>query len=187
MYYKKHNLLQIHIPKTAGTSVMTMLDRQLNEERIGGVHNTYKQWTKFINKETNVFTIIRNPWDRVVSNYHWIQSGGPDPNKYPLVKMALGKTFEEYVDVYCKYDKAQYDFLAGGEDRIHLIRFEHLLPDLARYFHSINLKIKTDEMPHIYKTNHKHWQEYYNEETYNKIKEKDHWLANTYSQANYLA
>lgn len=60
----------LHIPKTAGTSVGTMLYRNLDiyEPYQGfGIH--HDDLTEEILQEYFVFTFVRNPWERLYSQY----------------------------------------------------------------------------------------------------------------------
>ena len=166
MYYPDIDLLHIHIPKTAGTSIKTMLDAGLKSK--GGVHWTYQDYIDngFVGPETKVFTVIRNPHERVVSFYHWIQSGGPDPNLHERVKKALDMNFDEFVDLFLEEFEPEHYFYEGGD--IRFIHFDTLKDDLEAYFKEIDLDIKVN-LPHVYKTKHDKWEAYYNKATFYKI------------------
>lgn len=65
----------VHIPKCAGTSVSKALFGNL-----AGGHATLNQYTRIFEQkyifEYFKFTIVRNPWDRLVSAYFFLRSGG---------------------------------------------------------------------------------------------------------------
>lgn len=67
----------LHIPKTAGTSVGAAINRSLGiDERYDGPIIHHDDLTKEILQEYFVFTFVRNPWDRLYSQYkfrQWLQ------------------------------------------------------------------------------------------------------------------
>lgn len=82
-----NRLLFVHIPKTGGTSVLTLLglwaaDRAPNFQTLFGdfgeldlQHMTLRQLRQFLTpaeyREYYKFSFVRNPWDRTVSSAFW--------------------------------------------------------------------------------------------------------------------
>ncbi|GIX31415.1 MAG: hypothetical protein KatS3mg124_1887 [Porticoccaceae bacterium] len=68
-YSRKLGLLFIHIPKCAGTSLIEAL-RKLDPEIEHG-HTKWRDYERLGLKADHLlsFTVVRNPWDRVVSSY----------------------------------------------------------------------------------------------------------------------
>ena len=75
MISKNLNCIYIHIPKTGGMSIETILGadiKELHNKSIKIKHgyptdwNYPKYWEKYYK-----FTFVRNPWDRVVSSYFY--------------------------------------------------------------------------------------------------------------------
>lgn len=66
---ERHAFTFIHIPKTGGTSVCDALLRIPGMERREGAHH---QQLAVVEppEEHRVFTVVRNPWDRLVSMYN---------------------------------------------------------------------------------------------------------------------
>ena len=87
-YYKSKNLLFIHIPKTGGRNVEKNLKSKYKKRLYGGLcknvlspynkispqHQLYTTLYKYkdklnINfKDLKIFTIVRNPYDRIMSD-----------------------------------------------------------------------------------------------------------------------
>ena len=173
MYYKKHNLLHIHIPKTAGTSVRYLLDDHL-EAGVGPIHGYYVSLLKFINKDTSIITIVRNPYDRVISFYEWIQSGKSDFT-CDFVKTAYKKTFSEFVDIYCEHGECQFDFIRGSEHKLIAIRFEDLEHELVMTLNKLGITVDISKLPHMYKNNYDYDKNtYFSNDLMEKIRKKDY-------------
>jgi len=69
-YSAKHNLIFIHIPKNAGTSIINSLEMY--------PHGHYQTYTNFYTMKrkhptAKTFVIVRNPWDRMVSVYNYLK------------------------------------------------------------------------------------------------------------------
>jgi hypothetical protein len=73
--FDQHRCIFVHIPKCAGISVATTLFHGL-----GGAHTTIRQYQLVFTKrefdEYFKFTFVRNPWDRLVSAFHFLRAGG---------------------------------------------------------------------------------------------------------------
>ena len=71
MVNHKHKFVYIHVPKTAGCSIGRTLYKSLNivDKRYEGFKIHHDYLTKEILEEYFVFTFVRNPWDRIWSQY----------------------------------------------------------------------------------------------------------------------
>lgn len=98
------------------------------------------------------FTFIRNPLDYWVSHYNWMNKGN-------FKEMALSLT----------EDKAQYHYccLAGKLAVDFLGKFERLVEDFKKICDIIGIKA---ELPHLQKTEHRPYMDYYDKETEGYIK-----------------
>lgn len=71
-YLDRYKIAFIHIPKCAGTSVNKWLEQFQMPERISA-HPTLESLKRTREIDFS-FTIVRNPWDRLVSFYHFTKN-----------------------------------------------------------------------------------------------------------------
>lgn len=173
MINHKHKCIFIHINKCGGTSIDTLFNGKFSG------HEKALDYKKSRPKEFNTyfkFTFIRNPWDRVVSFYHYqIKRGW---NYYPFDETI---PFKEFVKNWLINMPGQtelntyscYDWISDQNDKLiidYVGRFENFQED----FNTICDKIGIShlQLPHENKSNHKHYTEYYDEETKQIVAEK---------------
>ena len=165
---KKRNFIFIHINKTAGMSIEKALG--LNEkqhftaiefrQKIGA-----KKWERVFK-----FSIVRNPWDKVVSQYfHRLKTNQIGLGDYRIdfkewVKLTYGEQNPKYYDDP-KYFMPQLNWLTDNNGKLmvdFIGRFENLENDFR--FICSKLSVSTD-LPLINKSEHKEFQFYYDDET----------------------
>jgi hypothetical protein len=84
MISHEHKFIFVHVPKTGGTSIESLLDLS------GAKHNTARQYRNFfpdVWKRYFSFAFVRNPWDRVLSFYMFrkqVRQLGPEGTLKPL-------------------------------------------------------------------------------------------------------
>ncbi len=166
----------VHIPKTGGTALAQALEAHAladdlligdtpkarrRKRRLAGVQTRGRLWkhsrlgdidglvtpteiTGFFN-----FTLVRNPWDRVVSYYHWLQC---QSFAHPAVELARSHDFSDFLnaphtqatlgaDSYGHYMRD-----ATGVERCSaFVRLEHLDRDLAPV--RAHLGLRLDDIP----------------------------------------
>jgi hypothetical protein len=151
----------VHIPKTGGTALSLALeDRAMAEDiligdtpkaqrrrgRIKGAqtrgrlwkHSTLNDVIGLISPEEAAsfftFTLVRNPWDRMVSYYHWLRGQSFD---HPAVSLAKGLEFSDFLNTphiqasFHSNPYGSYMQVDGVEHCTAYIRLEHLRDDLA--------------------------------------------------------
>lgn len=149
----------VHIPKTGGTSMAIALeDRAMKDDiligdtpkakrrkrRLSGLTPAGRLWKHSTLQDIDgiadpadyyVFTLVRNPWDRVVSLYHWLQTQSFD---HPAVQRAQTLSFSGFINhpatqaAFRTHTYTSYVTNTAGEARCDLFaRLEHLQADLA--------------------------------------------------------
>lgn len=110
-YLKRNNCIFIHIPRSAGTSILN----NLGKNKAGRDHLPwYVYYTanpKFYSKAFK-FSFVRNPWSRTLSAYNYLTQGG---NKQSDIRVA------EMIKLYDNIDDFVVNGLGRGTFRNHLL------------------------------------------------------------------
>jgi hypothetical protein len=181
-----HKFIFIHIPKTGGTSIEKVFKKQIKNNR---KHLTFFQYENELKSEIEkyfIFSVIRNPWDRLVSYWKYRQGKihAPIDGKMNIFDDWLkfisslnlddlhGKTEKSNIPDFRMGLDSQFNSLINKQNKINvnLVRFENLQNDFNTICDKIG--IKRHHLPHKNKSRHKHYTEYYNEETKQIVAEK---------------
>jgi hypothetical protein len=147
----------IHIPKTAGASITVWYLKNINEN----LSNIYDHYflTEIETSAPLKFTVIRNPWDRVVSIYIYIKTFNKGTNELSFIDFVMNKITKFKFGKH-KLSTPQIRWIEP--DVTHLLRFENLEED----FKIIQDIFKCYEpLPLTNVTEHDHYRTYYTEET----------------------
>ena len=170
--------LFFHVYKVAGTSMRNVVGKHA-EFSYQSPHITPSEFMKinfgFDNKkvfnEYTTFAFVRNPWDWQVSLYHFMLKD-KNHKQYHIIK---DMNFDQYLDWRLNEDlHLQYEFLSDNFDlespiSIDFIgKFEHLNSDFDFIMNKLGIN---DTLPHLNKTAHKDYREYYTDETRDLISE----------------
>lgn len=152
----------VHIPKTGGTAMALALEDRAKADdimigdtpkalkrrgKVKGIQTAGRLWKHstladaegLITREDMArlftFTLVRNPWDRMVSYYHWLKTQTFD---HPAVTLAKAKGFSGFLNApltQATFRKNPYaSYMTDGAGAVHAdlyIRLEHLAADIA--------------------------------------------------------
>ena len=157
MINNNKNFIYVHIPKTGGISIEKTLGGRI------GDHRNIKRYIECLNKNMNLFhqyfsfAFVRNPWDKMVSNYFYDKKGGFS-GKSPMFRTNQLE-FNEWIKIIHTFGKPkrmytnQVDWITNFENKIDISfigRFENLEEDWNTVCKKINIDTK---LFHLNKTN----------------------------------
>ena len=170
----------VHIPKTGGTSMALALEdrahkddiligdtpkAQLRKPRLKKLRPSGRLWKHSTLADINgilspqamadlfVFTLVRNPWDRMVSYYHWLRA---QSFNNPAVSVAKTNDFAGFLSdrstqmSVSNWPYANYLIDATGTERCQLFaRIEALDTDLDPLWSHLGFRLT---VPHVNKS-----------------------------------
>lgn len=178
-------ILFIDICKTAGTAITKTLQQQYPKDRWEGKHHSVPNYTpRLASKVTNdildeysSFTVIRNPYDRMVSLWIWGLGGPYRDTKDSFVDFMRNVRDGKYTEYNGHRYRTSLEWISdeSGTIRVkNIIRYENLQEELNQYLNTQGLdsielvKENTKEIwlsrGHQFKL-HKHYKEHYCEES----------------------
>lgn len=170
----KYKMIFVHIPKNAGISI----EEALFHKKVG--HKSIKQFQAHDAKrfeEYWKFTIVRNPYDRLVSAFHFLKKGGRNSDDANWAEKNLkgvndfkkfietleDKSFMENIITW-QHFIPQFKYLIDFSGKLH-VDYIGKMEILESDFEEIcdKLKISNVSLEHKNKSDRKHWTEYYDE------------------------
>lgn len=152
----------VHIPKTGGTAMAAALERHALDDdiligdtalararrlQLRGLRPAGRLWKHATLADIEgivaradfdrffIFTLVRNPWDRLVSYYYWLRGQRFD---HPAVRLAQDTGFSAFLNhpqtVAALRANPADRYLTDGAGRVragHYLRIEHLGADIA--------------------------------------------------------
>lgn len=170
----------VHIPKCAGVSVSKTIFGNL-----AGGHTTLDEYLNIFEPECIVtyfkFTIVRNPWDRLVSAYFFLKNGGFGKKDQAWFRKELGDflDFEDFVKNWVNrtniwkwhHFRPQYHYMLDKNEKVHL-DFVAFLENIDADFVYIANRIGLDcTLPESNKSKHSSYINYYSEQMKNIVSE----------------
>jgi hypothetical protein len=200
------NILFIHIPKTGGSSVEVYLSRKYNiplnmnslfclkkvkynfifeHDKIAPQHQTYNTLYKYrkefninFNDNLKIFTIVRNPYDRIISDLFFLILIKRNSTKEEVYKI-INKYIYDEPHIHDNHNIPQYKYITDSNDKlidnIIILKTESLNNDIDKLgYNNFNLN--------LLKNNYKiEYNNYLNNDSINlinKFYEKDFKLFN---------
>ena len=169
MIIEEYKTIFVHIPKNAGTAIETLFGNssfKIQPRKHANIHEIKEIFPKAYDSHSK-FTIIRNPYDKMVSWYFYLKRNAGE--KHRVVE------FNEWIKDPLQFwhaDDPIY-FLdpqhTWVDETVKIIKFENLNKELDEFFE------EEIDLPTVNKSNHDHFSNYYNEESsdiiYNRYKE----------------
>ncbi|KIC25572.1 MULTISPECIES: sulfotransferase family 2 domain-containing protein [unclassified Leisingera] len=182
----------IHIPKTGGTALALALEaramaddmmlgdtpkalkrrRRLKDAKARGrlwKHSTLADIEGLVPQDTLrglfAFTLVRNPWDRAVSYYHWLREQSFDHPAIGLAKAQEFRAFVQHPEIIAAFrgsPASSYMRHADGSEQCQLfIRLEHFASDAQPLFDHLGFSL---ELPVVNESGRQRdWRSYYDD------------------------
>jgi len=163
-YYKEPNILFIHIPKTGGTVVGGRLRKKFKQTLYSGPRNyilpkpynttslqhqyytTLYKYRNLLNINFNnikIFTIVRNPYDRIISDLFFYSLIKKEDNSDKVFKIIKNNYIVKMLD---NHNKPQYKFITDKNfklfENIKIFKTETLNEDNQKLNDYLGTKIK---------------------------------------------
>lgn len=168
----------VHIPKCAGVAI----NRTIFGNLAGG-HTTLDEYLNIFEPERIAsyfkFTVVRNPWDRVVSAYFFLKSGGIGQEDHTGFRKEFGDSpgFNDFVRNWVNKTniwrwhqfRPQYHYMLEKRGKVHLdfVAFlENIDSDFAHIVDRIGLGCTLSKSN---KSDHSSYMDYYDEESRNIV------------------
>jgi len=189
MILGEENTIFIHIPKNAGTSIETFFlnsNFNIQPEKHTTIHEIKRKFPEIYNSYRK-FTIIRNPYDRIISWYFYLKENAenlmgsdiPTLMSEPSLSSSAIKPITMIDVEFIEWIKKPFKFWPQPpfshyldpqhiwlDKTVMILKYENLKKELNEFFEKeINLPITN-------KTKHDHYSNYYNRESLDIINDR---------------
>ncbi len=180
---EKESFIFINIPVATNGELQELFDlSNIEKENKWYVYKNEHplKWKKYIS-----FSVVRNPFDRVVRNFqdarrndsYWDSAISPTESRYEE-KTLKDKSFRETVDLLDELEhggwEEQHNFITNGSDVVvvdKVIKYENLEKELNTLFSNSFKNSKLSKLKKK-KSRERSYRVFYDEETKEKVKEK---------------
>jgi len=156
----------IHIPKTGGISIQRVLGIR------GCSHRRIDSFSKEDRDSSFTFAIVRNPFDRIVSAYNYLKSGGTNEGD-KLMGDSLPSDFRSFVkdiDQHINFLHFRPMSYWLNDDVDFIGKFENLQEDFDSICRALDVECK--QLPHVNKSKYKNYVDYYDDNTRQIVADK---------------
>ncbi len=187
MISHQHECIFVHIPKCGGTSIEDiiwpmprnesdlwkgLINEYENKYQTGGLQHLkgcqiLQEVGKNVYEKYYKFSFIRNPWDKAVSQYAYMQNR---KDLMDFIGMKNGASFKKYLELIQKKKhvqwEEQYKFILddNGELMVDFLgRFERFNEDVLKVLKKFGIDV--NEIPHSMKSKRKSYDSYYDSES----------------------
>ena len=186
------NYIFVHIPKTGGTSMAQALEARAmaddiligdtpkarrRRSRLDGLVAQGRLWKHATLSDIDgllspaeiadafTFTLVRNPWDRMVSYYHWLREQRFD---HPAVRLAASCDFGGFLETpqtqiaWAAQPARHYMTTADGVERCTLyLRLEHVAEDAGPLWSHLGFRL---DLPRVNMSARGAYRSYYSDD-----------------------
>lgn len=196
MISHKHQCIFVHIPRCGGTSIedviwpnmedrtdanlwMGFVSKYRNKYQTGGLQHLLARQIELevgsvVFKRYFKFAIIRNPWDKAVSQFSYMKSR---KDLREFIGMKDHDDFKQYLSLIQKTSHVQWlpqhIFLESAEGDVlvdFVGRFENFQNDFSAILERLQLR-GVNQIPHKNKSCRSHYRDYYDSEAMEMIRE----------------
>lgn len=183
IFLSGYNAVYFYIPKVASTSLKSLFSKLLGYDQEIGFHKT--DFPSLLRTELKnndqyfKFAFVRNPYDRLVSNYF---SKVVNKRNYGNREPYANSTFDEFIHIACglsdeemnPHFRPQHSFICDDDGQIlvdFIGRFENLAADFKKIVYEAGLPPEL-ELPHRGRSERGDFLEYYSAGTRKMVRER---------------
>lgn len=173
----EYSALFVHIPKTAGTTIEELFGIEVRERGPHIPAYAYQWSSPTFFKNAFKFCVVRNPWDRLVSAFHFLKTPQyPDDKIWSDRHLKGVETFADFLEALERpmfrnivlselHFHPQVDFVADSRGRVlvdRVIYFENLASGLRRVAERLQLAPPPeDKIGRLNASSHRDYRDYY--------------------------
>ena len=198
----KHNFLFVHIPKTAGNALQNVL-RAHSEDRVVctmphhdgverfqlasdgyvlGKHSPLREYRRELGRsrfnQLFKFTVVRNPWERLISYYFSPHRGATDWSREAFLAFVGEVRPAQY---YLSTRHRAIPWLEPAASFDHVVRYENLDADFEALCRLVGIPHRPLEVRN--RSSRGHYADYYDDELHSAVRNRCSWEIREFGYA----